>query len=194
MDRYNDDWPLFEKLLGYLRYRKIKPYLAKDGGKPVCVDIGCGFHGRFLFSIRDKIKKGYGFDIRANEVQAGNVKIINNSGYGGKIPLKAGAADRVFLLAVLEHLDKDSLLPGESARVLKGGGKIIITTPTPLAKPVLEFLSYRMHLISEASIREHKHYYSRQELIRLLNKNHCECERYRKFQLGLNQIVVGRKK
>ena len=193
MDKYKDDWPFFEKLLGYLRYRKIRPYLSKDGSKPVCVDIGCGFHGRFLFSIRHKIKKGYGFDIRADEIQSGNVKIINNAGYGGKIPLKTGMADRVFLLAVLEHLDKNSAVVEESVRVLKGGGQIIITTPAPMAKPVLEFLSYKLYLISEESIREHKHYYNKQELIELLRRNHCICEMYKRFQLGFNQIVVGRK-
>ncbi len=194
MDKYDDNWPFFEKLLGCMRYRKIKPYLSKNDGRPVYVDIGCGFNGTFLFSVRRKIKKGYGFDIRANERQSGNVKIINNAECGGKIPLKAGVADRVFLLAVLEHLDKNNTVAEESVRVLKKEGQIIITTPAPIAKPVLEFLSYKLHLISEASIQEHRHYYNKQELIDLLDLNHCICETYKRFLFGFNQIIVSRKK
>ena len=79
---YEDNWSLFEKFLGYLRYLTVRKYIL-DEGKPVCADIGCGFNGRFLFSIAGKIKQGYGIDIRANEIEKGNIKIINNSNGGG---------------------------------------------------------------------------------------------------------------
>ena len=54
--RYEDNWPFFEKLLSYLRYLKIRKYIP--GNKAVCVDIGCGFNGRFLRSIADRIGGG----------------------------------------------------------------------------------------------------------------------------------------
>ena len=84
---YDDNWPLFEKILGYLRYLTVRKYIT-DEGKPVCADIGCGFNGRFLFSIADKIERGYGIDIRANEVQKGNITLINNSHVGGGYPIR----------------------------------------------------------------------------------------------------------
>lgn len=46
---YKDDWPFFEKVLGWLRYMKIRKYIFQFHN-PVCVDIGCGFNGRFLRS------------------------------------------------------------------------------------------------------------------------------------------------
>ena len=190
---YEDNWPLFEKFLGYLRYLKIKKFI-QEVNKPICADIGCGFNGRFLFSIADKIGYGYGFDLRANNRKAGNIEIINNQALEGRIPLKDGTVDRVFLLAVLEHLDETAVIIDESFRVLKQGGKIIITTPTMIAKPVLEFLSFRLHLISEESIREHKHYYSKNELQKLLHQHGCECEVYNVFQICFNQLLVGKKK
>lgn len=116
---YKDNWPFFEKVLGWLRYWKIRKYIFAFR-HPVCVDIGCGFNGRFLRSIEKCIGGGgYGFDIRANEATYGRVRIINNSRYGGKLPLKGGKADCVWMLAVLEHLPPESFLIGEAVRVLK---------------------------------------------------------------------------
>ncbi|HOO80868.1 MAG TPA: class I SAM-dependent methyltransferase [Lachnospiraceae bacterium] len=190
--RFDDNWPLFEKMLGYFRYFKIKKYI-KSEKKPVCVDIGCGFNGRFLHSIASQIDTGYGFDLRANDVVHENIHIINNSKFNGNLPLESGTVDRVFLLAVIEHLEQDNGLITEASRVLKPGGLLIITTPTPAAKPVLEFLSYKLHIISRESIEEHKHYYTKQELIDCLAKGNCACHKYQKFQCGFNEMIIGRK-
>lgn len=57
LSKFNDDWPLFEKCLAYLRYLKIRKYIFRIS-KPVCVDIGCGFNGRFLRSIANFIGGG----------------------------------------------------------------------------------------------------------------------------------------
>ena len=189
-EHFEDNWPLFEKVLGYYRYLKIRRYIVSQP-KAVCVDIGCGFWGRFLKSISGKIQYGFGFDIRGNDEKYKNIRLINNSRFDGRIPLKDKCVDRVFMLAVLEHLPMDSELLTEGIRVLKPGGVIVLTTPTRIAKPVLEFLSYKLHLISEDSIREHKHYYNRQELQQLMVKNGCSVFAYECFQFGFNQLIVG---
>lgn len=189
---YEDNWPFFEKFLSWLRYMKIRKYIYKQP-RPVCVDIGCGFDGRFLRNISRHIKVGYGFDLRANEAKYGNVTIINNSRYDGRIPIKDDKADCVFMLAVLEHLPMNTCLIDEAVRILKKGGRFIITTPTPLSKPVLEVLSYRFHLISAESIREHQHYYTKKELIKLMDSHGCRIIKYQKFQFGFNELIVGQK-
>ena len=110
------------------------------------------------------------------------------------IPLKDGTIDRVFMLAVIEHLDDDSPLVEEGARVLKKGGLFILTTPTPFSKPILEFLSYKLHLISVESIAEHKHYWTEQELKEKFRSCGLRVVKYQKFQCGCNELIVGRKK
>ena len=190
--KYEDNWPVFEKFLGYLRYVNIKKYIDHRK-KNICLDIGCGFDGRFLRSISKKIERGYGVDIRANENIYGNVKIINNKNCGGNIPLDDKSVDRVFMLAVLEHLPVDSNLVEEGARVLKKEGLFILTTPTLFSKPILEFLAFKLHLISEESILEHKHYWSKNELINRFEKVGLKIKIYRKFQMGCNQLIVGEK-
>lgn len=192
---FEDNWPLFEKFLGYLRYLKIRKYIKKEP-KPVCVDIGCGFNGRFLVSISKHIKKGYGFDLQANEQIIRNVKIVNNTKFNGKIPLKNATVDRVFMLAVIEHLDMKTAqdMVNESARVLNKDGLLVLTTPTPMGKPVLEFLSFKLGLISKESILEHQHYYTESELKSVLENAGLECLVYKKFQFGFNEMIVGIKK
>lgn len=113
----------------------------------------------------------------------------------GGIPLESNSVDRVFSLAVIEHLDdRDlALIFSESARILRPAGKIILTTPTPLAKPVLEFLSFRLGLISRESILEHKHYWNKRELFALMERYGCEVVKYKKFQFGMNQLLVAKK-
>lgn len=192
-NEYEDNWPLFEKFLAYLRYLKIKKYIVGNP-KLKCVDIGCGFNGRFLRSISNKIESGYGIDLRANNAEYGNVKIINNSDVDGKLPLPDGSVNRVFMLAVIEHLDMDNDLVFEGSRVLSKDGLFVITTPTIQGKGLLEFLSYKLHMISEESIREHKHYYSEQELRDVLDKNNMDVYCYKKFQFGFNQLIVGKKR
>ncbi len=155
--QFKDDWPFFEKILASLRYLKIRKYIDSVS-HPICVDIGCGFHGGFLRRIENRIGGGYGFDIRANEAKYGKVRIINNSKYHGRVPLKNEKADYVFMLAVLEHLPVDTPLLSEAVRVLKRNGYFIVTTPAPAAKPVLEFLSFRLHLVSEESINSGRHF------------------------------------
>ncbi len=57
---YEDNWPVFEKLLGWMRYLKIRKYIFVVSN-PICVDIGCGFNGRFLRNIQKQI--GGGMDL-----------------------------------------------------------------------------------------------------------------------------------
>jgi len=62
--------------------------------------------------------------------------------------------------------------------------------PSKAARPVLEFLAYRLGVVSEAEIRDHKQYYDRRSLIALLRDSGLAIERHRYFQLGMNNFLV----
>ena len=93
----------------------------------------------------------------------------------------------------MKHLNMENAIIENSNKLLNENGIIIITTPTKIAKPILEFLAYKLKLINEDEIREHKHYYNKRELFSWLENKGFKIEKYKLFQFGFNQIIIGRK-
>lgn len=186
----NTDWNILDKFIAKIRYIQVNKYIKENG---YIVDIGCGQEGSFLLSHKDKIAQGYGLDHKIVNHNVGNISFINNQD-NRQLPILKNSIDVVFLNAVLEHLQnpKDVLL--EALALLKPDGIIVMTTPTPLAKPILEFMAYNLHIINEAEIREHVHYYSRKDIESLvsdLNKVYpVKLINYEKFEIGLNSLIV----
>ena len=151
------DWNALDKLIAWFRYVKVNKYLIKDS---IIVDIGCGRKGEFLLQSKDIIKKGYGFDYRIKDQEIDNISLINNKKLK-KLPIKDKSVDTVFLNAVLEHLEKPEDVLIDALRVLKKKGKIVMTTPTPMSKPILEFMAFKLHIINEETKKDNKWcYYS----------------------------------
>ena len=76
---------------------------------------------------------------------------------------------------------------------LKSKGCLILTTPTKSAKPVLEFLSYRLGIVSKREIKEHQHYFDLQEIKTLFGNYGLIVERKSVFELGMNNYVLLKK-
>jgi ubiquinone/menaquinone biosynthesis C-methylase UbiE len=81
----------------------------------------------------------------------------------------------------------------EIERILKKGGRLVMTVPSKAAQPVLAFLSYRLKIISADEIREHKKYYNRDELEKLFFQTGIAIEHHRYFQLGMNNFCIVKK-
>lgn len=95
------------------------------------------------------------------------------------------------MLAVLEHLNYPLDMLKQIARVLKPNGVLILTVPSHLAKPVLEFLAYKLKIVSEAEIRDHKAYYDKKDLQNLIVQVpnlHLNTHKY--FQFGMNNFAI----
>lgn len=186
-------WNIFDKIIAKFRYIEVDKFVDKNAK---IVDVGCGQEGTFLKRHKGEINQGYGFDFKINNYELDNLKFINNSNLD-KFPLENESIDTVFMNAVLEHLEAPESLLLNLLKILKSNGKLIMTTPTPISKPILEFMAYKLHMINEMEIKEHKHYYSKQdieELVNTLNKyTPCELIKYKKFELGVNSLIVIRK-
>ena len=50
-------------------------------------------------------------------------------------------------LTVIEHFERPRVHVAEMYRLLRPGGTLLLTTPSRRARPVLEFMAYRLHLI-----------------------------------------------
>ncbi len=94
------------------------------------LDVGCG-PGTYLNDIQKKTgAKSFGCDIRTDVFAANkNKKVKLIEGDMLKLPYRAGFFDKLFSLGVLEHDPDHDRVFGEAARVLKKGGKILLTVP-----------------------------------------------------------------
>jgi len=172
-----------------MRYNKAMRSVPKNGA--VC-DIGCGREGAFLRLISPVISKGYGFDPKATLQEQGNI-VLSRMRLDDSIPLPESSMDCVVMLALLEHVADPGTLVREAARVLKPGGVLVATTPTPSARSLLEFLAFRLRCISTEEIRDHRHYFTSEMLKGLFESCGFMQVRVSGFQFGFNQLAVARK-
>lgn len=169
----------------------------------VLADLGCGPKIRLysrLVKEGKKIKYYIGLDplihahIKKRYLKNDKVKLVKTP-LKTKIPLRSSSVDIVTGFAFLEHIDNPSEMLIESIRILKSGGKAIFTTPSDNSKGILEFLSFKLNLISAREIKEHKNYFNKSTLIELLGGHRGKVEiRHEYFEFGLNNLLVLKKK
>jgi SAM-dependent methyltransferase len=174
-------WTVFDRLIQAYRFRKV---LALIPPKSTVVDFGCG-NGVFLRSIKRRIGKAIGVD-QLTPPSEHRITFVQ-ADLEGAVPLPNGCADAVTALALFEHLSSPATFVAEAYRILKQGGVLILTTPSPAAKPVLEFLAFRVGIISKADVADHKKYYGKEELQLLFSA--FDAVRISNFQFGLNTLV-----
>lgn len=177
-----------DKFMSYLRLKQIRPYI--DEGGVIC-DLGCG-DGNVLKSIALKLKNGIGLDRDIMNSRKDNLCFIQ-ADITQPLPLENDKFDAVLLLAVLEHLAPHGVLFEEIWRILRPGGRLILTTPAPQSKKLLEFLAFKLGLISKEGVSDHKYYYSKEELKNLLLKSGFKIIKIKYFEFGLNLLAVAGK-
>ena len=155
---------LLEKFLQKYRFRKAIPFIIGDS----ILDFG-GNKGE----LKKYVNQEY---------------TLCNKDYD---VLKNKKFDSIVSLAVIEHIPKEQVF--EIIELLKKSldknGRIIITTPTPRNKNFLRFLA-KIKLLDKENIKEHEHYWNKEELFDLARNSSLNINYYKKFQLGLNQIIV----
>jgi 2-polyprenyl-3-methyl-5-hydroxy-6-metoxy-1,4-benzoquinol methylase len=114
------------------------------------LDLGCG-EGYGTHFLSSHVRTITGLDVDEKVVEHAKQKYgqggnCTYSVYDGlKIPFEAGQFDAVISFQVVEHAPDEQAFVKEAARVLKPGGKFILTTPNkatrllPYEKPFNEF-------------------------------------------------------
>lgn len=179
---------IIDRVIAKLRLGEVLSCIRKNDE---VLDFGCGHKSFLLENVSGIISKGFGLDYDVENRTEKNIEYIKYK-FKGCLPFKDNKFDKIFLLAVLEHIEvgKVQKLFLEFKRILKDNGKIILTTPTPRSKVVLEFLAYRLGVISSAEIKDHKKYYDKKEIEKLAKKCGLKLSKYRLFEITLNSYGI----
>ena len=174
-----------EKLLSYLRYKRTIEFIRN---KKV-IDFGCGisfWNVQFIGKYPSLI---HGIDRSFSNLKVRNytIEIYNNIN-----DLPHSDYDVVLSMAVFEHISPFILIEILDNLAIKTSKNAVIfgTTPTPFSRPILEFLSYKLKLIDESQIRDHKVYYDDFWLRNILAETDWKLKKYKTFQFGLNSEFV----
>lgn len=180
---------ILEPIFSHLRLRQAINHIKP--GSTVC-DIGCGNPSRLLDKIQPIIKHGIGLDLDVPSTKAKNLSYKKIDFENQKLPLKSGSVDTVVLLAVIEHVKNPTKLLSECNRVLQKGGSIILTTPSPESKHILNILSF-VKLLYPKMINQHKNYFSLNDLKILLIKTNFQIKKANTFEWGFNCFALAAK-
>jgi ubiquinone/menaquinone biosynthesis C-methylase UbiE len=170
-----------DKLLSAMRYSRVFKCLPELENANA-LDLGAG-KGVLVDKLREKNINAFGVDVQPSR----NVVV---SDLNNPLPFKNNSIDIVTSLANIEHLSKPEVNSDEIYRILKKGGRLILTTPMPMAKPILEFLAFKLGVIDRLEIEDHKQYFSKKTLTQLLQDSGFNNISFSYFQFGLNGHVV----
>lgn len=131
------------------------------------LDIGCGYYPQNLVSLESKIRKGIGIDMDIPATSQSNKISFVECNIERTLPFPDNEFDCVTILAVLEHLEYPKEIIKECNRVLRPGGRIIVTIPSNYSKPLLLALA-GIGLISREEVYGHRHYFSKKEIEKML--------------------------
>jgi SAM-dependent methyltransferase len=179
---------LLEPLLRRARLSKALPIIRMY---PQCtfLDVGCGWEARLLRSIEPHIAYGVGIDRNAPPLRSDKLRTIQGD-LEAPLPFAGNSFDVVSMLAVLEHLSDPLRALVEIRRVLRPNGTLIVTVPSHAAKPVLEFLAFKLGLVNAAEIADHKRYFGRLDLQTLSEQAGLRMLTHRYFQMGFNNFAT----
>jgi 2-polyprenyl-3-methyl-5-hydroxy-6-metoxy-1,4-benzoquinol methylase len=191
--RTRQSFNVVDRFIRSFRTRRIRACLKPTD---VVLDFGCGQENWFLRSSVKSIAGGVGIDPNLNP--SFDQVLPQETVQARRCTLEEFANststrfDVITWIAVIEHFhssDAEAFLLA-CIPLLKPGGKILLTTPTPRSKPILELLAYKLSLISEDEIRDHKVYYDRSKMESILKRSKLSMETYKTFQFSLNSLVI----
>ena len=172
----------------YLRNRRthvVQEFLSPESD---VVDIGCA-DGAMFEKLSGRYRYGYGVDPTLfAEVETDSYHLFPGV-FPGALPSEI-SVDLVTMLAVLEHLapQEQASLAENCHNILKPGGRVVITVPSPRVDDLLHVLA-KMRLVDGMSMHEH-YGFKPWQTVDVFSEPDFRLIMHRKFQFGLNNLYV----
>lgn len=184
---------LLEPLLARLRARQANLLIPAHLRQGRILDIGCGSSPYFLAHTYFKEKFAMDQLARVPSCQSDIRWYTLDLNCASRLPFDDHYFSTVTMLAVVEHLDPDSLvvLFQEIYRILQPGGIVVLTTPAARSDGLLRFMAC-IGLVSAEEINEHVYAYTLPLLGWYFGRAGFAMEKVRfgYFEFGLNMWAI----
>ncbi len=175
----------------------LKRKRAATSGKYIqgtVLELGCG-DAATIQQYASEITRYVGIDHNRELVEQLRVNYPQHQFYAMDLDSDTlppnGKFDTILALAVIEHIYNQKHFMQQLVQNLKPGGRIILTTPTPLGNDVVYTLGARLGLFDiTGGLNDHIVIYNKKRFYLMARDMNLEVEVYRTFQLGCNQLVV----
>jgi ubiquinone/menaquinone biosynthesis C-methylase UbiE len=143
------------------------------------LDLGCGA-GRFVAALRDAGAEPIGVELAEAALERARRNVpgadLRRVAPDGSLPLGHGEVDVVWCSEVLEHVPDTIALLTEIRRVLKRGGRLLVTVPDHgrLKRTLIALAHYDAHY---DPLGQHVRFYTRRSLTRALHATGFEAVR-----------------
>jgi SAM-dependent methyltransferase len=130
------------------------------------LDLGCGA-GRFVAALRDHGADAVGVDLAEGALERARRNVPGAEFLATTAELPDSSVDLVWCSEVLEHVPDTAGLLSEARRVLRTGGRLLVTTPSHDVprRVLLALLRWEPHF---DPLGQHVRFYSRRSLARVL--------------------------
>jgi ubiquinone/menaquinone biosynthesis C-methylase UbiE len=157
-----------------IKWSKLNPFIPHESGI-IILDFGCGA-GEILSEIKKLNPKAklIGLDVSRYALNEAKQKLPGVELYqiedGEKVPILDDSIDFVFSSEVIEHVYDTENMVSEIHRILKPGGKLLLTTPYHgFVKNLIILLSGKFDSHFDPT-GPHVRFFSKKTLIDLLEK------------------------
>lgn len=148
--------------------------------------MGC-HNGEFFTQLGPRLGYGVGFDPLAPASSCRRWTLVRDR-FPPSNPFPPASFDVVVMLATLEHILPKDELARECNRLLRPGGRVVITVPSRWVDPLVGLLT-RLGLADGMSLDEH-HGFNPADSRELFLRNGFLLHRWDTFQLGFNHLFV----
>ncbi len=164
-----------------LKWPKLKKCIPLEKGMAI-VDFGCG-NGQIIQEMK-KINpqaEYIGLDVSGTALKSAEAILPDCKFYkiedGGKFPLNDNSADFIFSSEVIEHIYDTENAFAEISRILKPGGKLLLTTPYHgfIKNLLITLFAFNKHFNPTGA---HIRFFTKKTLFGLLNKNNFKVLNY----------------
>jgi 2-polyprenyl-3-methyl-5-hydroxy-6-metoxy-1,4-benzoquinol methylase len=174
-----------DRYLQSARIKRGRPFV-KQGD--VVVDVGCA-DGAMFREWQALIGRGVGVDPALDKHETGPNYELCPGNFPEAVPDDV-QADLITMFAVLEHIppERQAELAKACSAMLKPGGRIVATVPSPRVDSILHVLA-ALRLVDGIAV--HEHYGFRPDKVPgIFPAPAYRLERWQRFQFGLNNLFV----